>query len=230
MLQVDKSQVVFVRHAESTGNTMSSDERALFEESNFSYALTERGRKQALCVGEYFHQQNMVFDVCFHSTFHRTKETLECMFSRISQEMPRNIIEDSRLNEKYDGIFHELTMAEINQRYPEQIRIRKKNGYYHHRAPGGENCPDVEMRIRSFISDLNTLYEGSRILVVSHGNWFLLMQKILHKMTVDEFLISKERDCKNCSVTRYTDWNQALPISVVPWLDMGINDYQNTFA
>lgn len=106
-------------------------------------------------------------------------------------------------NEKWDGIFHELTAEEIQQRYPEQIRLRERSGFYHCRAPGGENCPDVEMRIRSFSADLETLYGDRQVLVVGHENWFLLFQKIRRMLSVEDFLFLKQRGCKNCSITTY---------------------------
>ena len=189
-------RMVFVRHAQSIGNIMTQDERAACDIPNHAYPLTEIGKQQAKITGQYlsgFHS-----DLCLYSTFLRTKMTAEIVLGQIPYT---ETLEDSRLNEKWDGIFHELSKSDIEKYYPEQICLKNLNGYYHHRPPGGESCPDVEIKIRSFLND--PTLSGKDILVVGHGRWFIILQKLLHGLTVEEFLKLKQREQENCSVTDY---------------------------
>ncbi len=208
-------KLVFVRHAQSVGNTMTQDERAACETPNHAYPLTEIGRQQAIITGQYLRgfQPNM----CLHSTFLRTKMTAEIMLEQFYAPEASIPIVDSRLDEKWDGIFHELSRSDIKRLYPEQIRLRERSGYYHYRAPGGENCPDVEIRVRSFLSEPS--FSGKNILVVGHGRWFSVLHKIIHDLTVEVFMRWKDRKQENCSVTEYLfDRSMPFPInSVTPW-------------
>ena len=128
-------------------------------------------------------------------------------------------VSDSRLDEKWDGIFHELSKEELKLKYPDQIRLRKRSGYYHYRAPGGQNCPDVELQIRSFILDHCTL-NFDNTLIVGHGRWFLLFQKILHDLSVEKFLDMKSNvKCDNASVSVY-NFNESTIVAggnFTPW-------------
>ncbi len=221
-------KLVFVRHGESTGNLLSADERATLETPNHAYPLSEDGEKQADIVGDYFAKLGTTFDVCYHSTFARTGETLARILVKTGQQhLLTN--QDARLDEKWDGIFHELSRVEIEQSYPEQIRLRNRAGYYHYRAPGGESCPDVELRIRSILSEIEEKYANKHVLLVGHGNWFLLFQKVRHTLSIPAFLELRQRGYKNCAVTTYPDLLQTLPAPVVPW-EGRLSENKTSFA
>lgn len=143
--------------------------------------------------------------------------TMELLLAEL--QIPGTIIPivDARLDEKWDGIFHELPRSEIETVYPEEIMRREREGYCHYRAPGGESCPDVEVRIKSFLSD--PMVMGKNILIVGHGRWFVLFQKIMHDLTIEEFMILRDRGIDNCSVTEYVfDALSSAPYdSFTPW-------------
>mgnify|MGYP001591241611 CR=1 FL=1 len=211
-------KLTFVRHAQSIGNTMSQDERAACEVANHAYPLTDMGRQQASMAGKYLNErlnQNWPEFYC-QSTFLRTQETLSIVLAELGTPVVVPLI-DSRLDEKWDGIFHELSKSDIEKLYPEQVRLRKRSGYYHYRAPGGESCPDTEIRIRSFINESNL--DDKHVLVAGHGRWFLILQKILHNLSVEQFLELKKKGVDNCSVTEYDFYS--IPVSpqeaIVPW-------------
>lgn len=191
--------LVFVRHAESEGNIRSSDERAEFDLSSHKYNLTPRGIEQAKITGEYLHKTYGKFDVYYQSYYSRNRQTLETIYPEA------HVYEDSRLAEAQRGIWHTMTKEQVMNRFPEEFERRKREGYYHYRPIGGENWPDVELRIHSFLSTLNRDYEGKRVLCVVHGNWLLILQHLIHHYSVEETLKRYENgdQVANASVTVY---------------------------
>jgi 2,3-bisphosphoglycerate-dependent phosphoglycerate mutase len=238
-----QNDVIFVRHAESIGNTISQDERAALDIPNHKYQLTPKGRVQARLAGEYlkmFIEQQRKYRVIrsFQSTFVRTQETLAVILDQLGVDITP--ITDPRLDEKWDGIFHELSKKEVGEKYPEQVRLRKRSGYYHYRAPGGESCPDVELRIRSFVQNELLLRQGTPALpngeadgcdlIVCHGRWSQVFQKYLRGLSVEEFLHIKEKsDNPNCSITIYNSAGKTLINCVNPWEGVLAKD-ETTFA
>jgi len=238
-----QNDVIFVRHAESVGNTMSQDERAALDIPNHQYSLTSKGREQSRLAGEYIkgfikQQKNYRVVRVFQSTFLRTEETLAIILEQLGVEITP--ITDSRLDEKWDGIFHELSKKEVGERYPDQVRLRKRSGYYHYRAPGGESCPDVELRIRSFVESELLFREGISAnsyreaggcdLIVCHGRWSQVFQKYWKGLSVEEFLHIKENsDNPNCSITIYNTTGKTLIDCLNPWEGVLAKD-ETTFA
>lgn len=197
-------EIVFIRHPETEGNILTNSEMTKLPSPNHMFRLSACGLEQMKAVCEYmkthipYHPRAV-----FHSTAFRTR-ILAASLSR-KYEMS-NVIEDSRLNEKWDGIFHSLSHEEINNKYPEQIELREKYGWYHYTPFGGENGPAVEMRIRSFFRDLgeDTSYHGGKVIIVGHGNWFHLFEGIARRQPWEE--IERERKqnpVPNCSISIY---------------------------
>ena len=211
-------KLTFVRHAQSIGNTMTQDERAACEIPNHAYPLTDIGKKQSKITGAYLRDRlcNDWPELDYQSTFLRSQMTLGIIFAELG--IPGVLpLTDSRLDEKWDGIFHELSKSDIERLYPEQARLRKRSGYYHYRAPGGQSCPDTEIRIRSFIYD--SVLDDKHVLVVGHGRWFMILQKILHNLSIEQFLELKKKGLENCSVTEY-DFHSLPEVpqeAFVPW-------------
>jgi len=213
-------EIVLIRHAEMFGNVMDSDDAANHEISNHNFGLTEVGVKQIK------HTQSWLvknypdgFDAAFVSTFTRTKLTYEALRTGFSQ-FP-NAIQDSRLDEKHDGIIHSLTRQERMESFPWLEKVRKKEGWYHFRAPGGRNGPDVELSIYSFLQYLREFYSGKTCLVICHGNWLLLLMRILNNLSASQ-INEKKRIVKipNCCVTTYQATRYGLVLTntgLVPW-------------
>lgn len=211
--------LVFVRHGESTGNVMTRDQRAESDIPNHAYPLTARGVRQAEIVGQHLLERfgPAYFGMVFQSDFLRSIQTLDVILD-ILKPTRATRVSDSRLNERWDGIFHELTQREIETRYPEQIRLRRRTGYHLYRAPGGENGPDVEMRILSFLRDYEETINHRSMLIVGHGRWLLYYQKILHGWSVERCLEEKEANSyNNCSVLVYRNLQDQEPSTCTPW-------------
>jgi broad specificity phosphatase PhoE len=190
--------LVFVRHGESEGNVLSVDERAKFECGTNAYPLTARGRRQAEITGEYLRNRFGKFDVYYTSYYCRTHETLKIMYPEA------HVYEDARLAESQRGIWNALTSEEIQERHPDEVMRKKREGLYHYRPPGGENWPDVEQRVHSFLGTLARDYAGKKVLIACHGFWLIIFQKLIHHFTIEKALeMYKNGVFENTSVTIY---------------------------
>lgn len=193
-------RIAYVRHAETIGNITSHDEAALLSMPNHEFRLTPKGNEQAIITGKFLMDKFPDgFDVSFVSTFIRTQETYACF--GIGTYFPRPQI-DSRLDEKFDGIFHALTDAEVDANFPAGQSMRAKEGWYHFRAPGGVSGADVELSIYSFTEMLHREHGGKDCLVIAHGNWLLLHRRITENLCAQDInLMRKQEAIPNCSVT-----------------------------
>lgn len=190
--------LVLVRHAESEGNVRTVDERAGYGVSTHMYPLTSRGREQAKATGEHLKARYGKFDVRYVSYYTRSKETMEIMCPG------ERVYEDPRLAEGQRGIWHTLTERQVKRQWPGEIERRNREGYYHYRAPGGENWPDIELRIHSFLGTLSRDYEGQKVLIVVHGHWLILFKRLVEHFSIDEALrMYREKVAANASVTEY---------------------------
>ncbi|MEK7211228.1 MAG: histidine phosphatase family protein [Patescibacteria group bacterium] len=190
--------LVFVRHGESEGNLLSVDERTKYDCSSHIYSLTPTGRKQARITGEYLQKRFGAFDAYYTSYYSRTHETLKLMYP------DAHAYEDPRLAEAQRGIWHVLTRDEVNRYFPGEIVRKDREGLYHHRPLGGENWPDIELRIHSFLGTLARDYGEKRVLIVGHGFWLILFQKLIHHFSIEEALARYQTPAvANASVTIY---------------------------
>ncbi len=189
-------RIVFVRHAESEGNIMSSrDGEFLVGKANHAFALTKRGEQQARTTGAWLNAR-YTFDSFYCSTFSRTLDTLVCMFPSANPSI------DSRLNELWRGIWHTMPTAIIVQEYPYEEGIREREGLFHYSAPGGQSGSDFELKIYSFLQQLRMDCSGQSVLVVTHGYWLLHLWRILQNKSVLEYeqryINDKYRNCATC--------------------------------
>lgn len=192
---------IFVRHAQSRGNLLTQAERAKLEVGTIYYELTPLGVTQAQRTGAWLHCYCSDPDRIFRSYFMRTRRTADLLYP------DRQIDEDERLAEANRGIWHVLNEDEIQERMPWEIKRRELDGLYHYRPPGGENWPDVELRLRDFRRSMRRRFPGKTIVVVTHGNWLLLWQKRIHHWTIDETVerYRQGRIVENASVLIYRD-------------------------
>ncbi len=191
--------LVLVRHAESEGNVRTVEERAKFEMSTAEYPLTARGREQARITGEYLRQKYGKFD-CYHASYYeRALETMRLMFPDV------NICEDARLAEGQRGIFHTMTEEEIVAHFPKEIPRKTREKLYHYRPFGGENWADIELRIHSFLTTLSRDYNGDKVVVVVHGHWLILFNRIVQRLSITEAMrqYSDGEIAPNASITVY---------------------------
>lgn len=191
-------KLVLVRHAESEGNIRSVDERAQFEVATHAYKLTPLGHRQAAITGKYLRQEFDRFDIFYTSYYARAQETMRIMYPRAK------IYEDPRLAESQRGIWHTMTKEEIAMVFPSELERKNREGPYHYRPFGGENWPDTELRIHSFMGTLSRDYDDQDVLIVDHASWFILFQRLVHHFSIEEAVRRfKGKIVENASVTTY---------------------------
>jgi broad specificity phosphatase PhoE len=212
--------LVLARHGESEGNLLTSEERARFEVPTHKYVLTPRGRAQAEITGQYLRERFGDFDFYYVSYYARSRETMEIMYPGVK------LCEDPRLAEAQRGIYHTMTKEEIMRYFPKELERKEREGWYHHRPLGGENWPDIELRIYSFKNDaLFRRCRGKKVIIVGHGNWLVLFQRTELHLSIDETLGQyKAGRLENTSVTVYEgvekDGESRLVLreeNIVPW-------------
>lgn len=135
------------------------------------------------------------------------------------------IYEDPRLAEAQRGIWHTMTHEQITKQFPGEIERKEREGLYHYRPWGGENWPDIELRIHSFLGTLSRDYEGKKVLLVIHGHWLLMLQRLIHHFSIEESLERYKKGIfANTSVTIYQGKNmngksrlQLAEENTIPW-------------
>lgn len=210
--------LVLVRHAESEGNVLGVEQRAELEVATHLYNLTPRGRAQAEITGIYLRERFGDFNIRYVSYYKRSYETMNIMCP------DARVYEDPRLAEAQRGIWHTMTKEQVEFRFPEEIVRKNREGLYHYRPLGGENWPDVELRIHSFLGTLNRDYDDQKVLIVVHGHWLILFQRLVEHFSIAEAMERyRGHVVENASVTIYEDSKihgksrLVLADYVVPW-------------
>lgn len=200
------SRLVIVRHGQSEQNAaldlLEGDlEKTLREQKEIRDAdikLTDLGIWQAKKTGKFL-RKNSKFDICFCSPYERTLQTAEGIISGLNYKL--KIYKDNRLREKEFGRLHGFTTEEIKEQYPEEFRIRERDGKYYYRLPGGENYLDVEQRVHGFLDKLARNYGGKNVLVVTHQVPYKLFRALFEHLGEEEVLALE--DTPNCGIQRY---------------------------
>ncbi len=204
-------RLVIVRHAQSEQNAaldlLDEDLEKLLVTTvrDMDIPLSERGKQQAHKTGKYVAAEH--WDICFSSPYKRALATAEIIVSQCSY--PLKIYRDNRLREKEFGRLHGLTTAAIQEQYPEEYHDRERDGKYWYRLPRGENYPDVEMRVHSFLDKLARDWSGRKVLVVTHQVPYLSFRTLFEHLTEKEVIALG--NVPNCTLQEY-----ALDTSTVP--------------
>ena len=82
---------------------------------------------------------------------------------------------------------------------------RREAGEYEYRPPQGESFADIEVRLSSFLDDLNRDHAGERVVVVAHDAVVLMMRAVIEKLTWDQTLAAEAEagSVRNASITRF---------------------------
>lgn len=199
-------RLVIVRHGQSEQNValdLLEDglEDILAEQKEIrdaDIALTEEGLRQAAATGAYL-AQSSTFDICFSSPYQRALQTAEAIVSQFDYTL--RIFKDNRIREKEFGRLHGLNKSEIREQYPDEFHDRARDGKYWYRLPRGENYPDVEARVHSFLDKLTRDYQGQHVLVVTHQVPYKLFRALFEHL--DEDAVLALDDTPNCGIQEF---------------------------
>jgi broad specificity phosphatase PhoE len=192
------------------------DERTKFGKPSHRYGITVRGKCQAEITRDYLKERFGAFDLHYLSYYERARQTMKILVPDAKARV------DERMRETERGIWHSLTREEIEKSFPFEIERKKREGLYHYRPWGGENWPDVQLRIRSFLETVNRDQGGKRVLFVVHGHWLILLEMLLQHFSIEE-AERRYRDevVENCSVTVYVSESgsrlRLVDHNIVPW-------------
>lgn len=173
------TEFLFVRHGEALTNTTPE---LVGRQSNAS-PLTERGRQQALELGNYLRTLDTPPSIAFSSGAVRADHTARIALRQAGFTLPLHA--DARLLEVSQGIFEGIHRSlvyttENIQRYA----IDSPDGKF----PEGESLHDAQRRMRTFIEETHESYPDDTVLAFSHGFAIRALAGALRNFTKDEIL------------------------------------------
>jgi broad specificity phosphatase PhoE len=136
------------------------------------------------------------------SPYTRAKQTVERIVCGLGYS-PK-IVVDERLREIDFGAMDGIDRQRFRELFPSEAERRERDGKYWYRPPGGENRPDVRMRVHSMLDTLNRDYVGRRVLISSHSVVVLAFRSLLERWGEVEYMqVDREDDVKNCGLCVY---------------------------
>ncbi len=151
-----RNHFIFIRHGESEHNALniiSADEKDNFH-------LTSKGKEESEQIAEFLSKKKV--DALFTSPFFRTKQTAEIIGNKLGIALSE-IIVDGRLREYNFGDYNGAPFSSFLEYEESHISS------YDTPVVGGESYLDAKKRFGDFLYDIDSRYENSTIVVVTHG-------------------------------------------------------------
>ncbi|XP_021867264.1 metal-independent phosphoserine phosphatase [Spinacia oleracea] len=177
-----KNNYWILRHGKSIPNQKGLIVSSLENGTLAEYQLADDGVAQAQLAGELLLKDlkdaNIPLKnvrICY-SPFARTAHTAKVVASVLNLPFEGSqckVIED--LRERYFGPSYELSS---HDKYPEIWELDEKDPF--ERPEGGESAADVVSRLVKAMEEMETMFEGCAILIVSHGDPLQMLQTIIN--------------------------------------------------
>ena len=183
-------------------------ENIFFNYSDFNTPLTTMADIQIKTMTTKLKEIIPLPDVIFVSPFTRTMDTL----TKMSQSWPEltnvKTIHEPRIIEQNYGLASQYNDWRLyNVFHPDQRDLYLKLGKYQYRYPGGENIPDVKVRLQSWVDDNFHNFGSQNILVITHHLAILALRTIIEKLDEKMFLtLDKNAKPINAGVTIYHNY------------------------
>lgn len=203
------SDLVVVRHGESLGNAAAA--KAYAEDAEVievgardaDVELSPTGVEQSTALGRGLGPL-LADDTptrIWSSTYVRAQQTAQLSLAAAGIGLPVRL--DERLRDRELGVLDLLTWKGVVNRFPQEAERRAWLGKFYHRPPGGESWADVVLRVRSFLTDLASLPDGTRAVLFCHDALVLTFRYVCEGLTEAEVLeIGNATPVKNVSITR----------------------------
>lgn len=145
--------------------------------------LTQLGIEQAKALGEILRDKKI--EVAYTTRLSRAKDTLNEVII-FHPECKETIIDDRMIERSY-GDLSGQSHAEIIAKYGQE-QFDKWHRGWEDKANNGESFADVEIRVQSFIDELQEKYKNQDIgiAVSAHGNSIRLFNKIMEKASIEQ--------------------------------------------
>jgi broad specificity phosphatase PhoE len=171
--------ILLVRHGETDWNL----ERRW--QGHTDRPLNETGRAQARELADLLATDPP--DAVYSSDLARARETAEIVAARLG--LP--VAVDARLREVDVGEWSGLTMAEIEERFPEALQRRLAGGTGWER---GETYEQMGERVVAALGEIAERHDGGRVVVITHGG---SVRAALHAAGVPD---EERPHVRNCAV------------------------------
>jgi len=163
--------------------------------------LTKEGKRQATETGKVLAKGD-AFDIIFSSPYRRCIDTAGHITAQFSHQV--RLFTDNRLRERESGWMYGMTANAIKARFPDEAARRKRDGRYWYRPPGGENFPDVEQRVHSFLDKLHRDHAGQNVLVSTHGITYLTFRALFEHLGEKKLMrLDQKNPVPNCGLQIY---------------------------
>lgn len=180
-----------MRHGESVLNTKGT----LNGELGTSNPLTEVGKEQVDRALPGLREKHI--DLIIHSPLERTTETAH----RVAEGLGLSahaIVVDDRIREMHFGEFEGRSIDEYHAFFGPGY-----NRLVTHPEGGGESWIDVKKRVGAFLYEIESRYQGKRILIVSHNGACEMLQAVAYGTdheTLGGIIDRDEYDIQNAEV------------------------------
>jgi probable phosphoglycerate mutase len=202
-VNVDLDWVGLLRHGQSTGNTAREEAESAgadvidIAERDADVPLTELGQEQAKAAGEFLARRPP--DLVVTSTYRRAWDT-----ARLAAPDSVAIVPDERLRDRELGVLDLLTSHGVRERWPDELRRKRRLGKFYYRPPGGESWADVVLRVRSLLSELSAERPGARVLLAAHEMTVFALRYLLEGLPEPDLLRAADAtEVPNGSVTAW---------------------------
>ena len=203
------SELIVIRHGESLGNAAAAEAYAADAEAievgarDADVELSATGVEQATALGRGLGPllADDVPTLVWSSTYVRAQQTAALSLGEAGLTLPVRL--DERLRDRELGVLDLLTWKGVVNRFPQEAERRAWLGKFYHRPPGGESWADVVLRVRSFLTELSALPDGTRVVLFCHDALVLTFRYVCEGLTEAEVLdIGSTEPVKNVSITR----------------------------
>jgi len=202
-VSVDLAWVGVLRHGQSTGNVAREEAESAgadvidIAERDADVPLTDLGREQAKAAAEFLSGRPL--DLVITSTYRRAWDT-----ALLAAPDGVEVVPDERLRDRELGVLDLLTSHGVRERWPDELRRKRRLGKFYYRPPGGESWADVVLRMRSLLAELSARRPGARVLLAAHEMTVFALRYLLEGLPEPDLLrVAAGTEIPNGSVTAW---------------------------
>lgn len=165
-------ELVVIRHGETQANAEGRYQGAL------DIGLNESGRRHIARLADEVAATQAPFDRLLASPLLRTRESAAIL----SRQLGLSVELVPAFRERDVGLFEGLAQVEARTRYPE-LWARNITRRWAEAPPGGETIDEVIARVSQGLTELASIMQGERILLVAHG----VVAKVIRAVSIAGF-------------------------------------------